>query len=55
MPKISSAPKQNLSAKQTSYETESDKIAALREYKLLLDSGVITEEEFEQKKQQLLK
>jgi predicted Zn-dependent peptidase len=29
-------------------------IAALQEYKKLLDSGVLTQEEFEQKKQQLL-
>lgn len=36
-------------------ESEADKIAALRQYKELLDSGVLTQEEFEKKKQQLLK
>ena len=54
-PKISAPTQSGLASKQSSYETENDKIAALREYKLLLDSGVITEEEFERKKQQLLK
>lgn len=35
-------------------DKESKIIAALQEYKKLLDSGVLTQEEFEQKKQQLL-
>ncbi len=35
-------------------ETEENKIAALREYKSLLDEGIITEEEFKKKKKQLL-
>ena len=41
--------------KQSAPETEAEKIAALREYKALLDSGVLTQEEFDKKKQQLLK
>lgn len=44
-----------VSPKQATQETEAEKIAALREYKALLDSGVLTQEEFDRKKQQLLK
>lgn len=35
-------------------ETESDKIAILKQYKELMDNGVLTPEEFEAKKKQLL-
>ena len=34
---------------------EQDVAAALRQYKELLDQGVLTQEEFDQKKKQLLK
>ncbi len=37
-----------------SKETESEKIAALRQYKELLDQGILTREEFDAKKKQLL-
>ena len=35
-------------------KAETDKIAAIKEYKALLDAGVLTQEEFENKKKQLL-
>ncbi len=35
-------------------KAEADKIAAIKEYKALLDAGVLTQEEFENKKKQLL-
>lgn len=35
-------------------QSESDKISLLKQYKELLDSGIITQEEFDQKKQELL-
>ena len=35
-------------------ETDSDKTQEIRNYKKLLDDGIITEEEFEAKKKQLL-
>ena len=38
-----------------SVETESKKIELLKEYKQLLDDGIITQEEFDQKKKELLK
>ena len=47
------APKPQPSA-AAAEDKESKIIAALQEYKKLLDSGVLTQEEFEQKKQQLL-
>ncbi|MBQ4049452.1 MAG: DUF4234 domain-containing protein [Clostridia bacterium] len=40
---------------QVDVEKESNKVDLLKRYKELLDAGVITEEEFEQKKKQLLK
>jgi hypothetical protein len=47
------APKPQPSA-MAAEDKEGKIIAALQEYKKLLDSGVLTQEEFEQKKQQLL-
>ena len=36
------------------FETNSDKTNEIRNYKRLLDDGIITEEEFQAKKKQLL-
>ena len=41
--------------KSSSYSNERQKIECLKQYKELLDSGVITEEEFMKKKEELLK
>ena len=46
--------KQEASQKQTKTMDESTKLAAIKEYKELLDMGVITQDEFDAKKKQLL-
>ena len=44
----------NAQSEKINVENENDKVELLKKYKELLDAGVITEEEFEQKKKQLL-
>ena len=57
---ISAAPAQSVptsavaAPKAEPARVESSNIAAIREYKELLDAGIITEEEFSAKKKQLL-
>jgi predicted Zn-dependent peptidase len=45
--------KTNINTKTTS-TTASENISTIREYKKLLDDGIITQEEFDAKKKQLL-
>ncbi len=49
-----SANDQILESKQKQILAESDKIALLKQYKELLDSGVLSQEEFESKKKELI-
>jgi len=45
---------QSVQTEESVYTDEMSKIAAIREYKALMDEGILTPEEFEAKKRQLL-
>ena len=47
-------PSESQPAQTTNNKDEAEKLALLKEYKALLDSGVITQEEFDEKKKKLL-
>ena len=47
--------KQPIIEKKTRIQIEREKIEILREYKKLLDDGIITQEEFDAKKAEILK
>jgi hypothetical protein len=51
---IQAAPKQTAQIEMTKAQSHQDKISQLKQLKELLDAGILTQEEFEQQKDQIL-